>query len=119
MARCPAHEDRSPSLSIREDADKVLLHCFSGCDPEDVLAAVGLTWRDLYPDPLVAARNRPNEGAARYARKTLAAMDPIEFELGIVRLVAADVRAGKAISAEDRARAALAVERLRAAGVEV
>jgi hypothetical protein len=31
-ARCPAHDDRNPSLSITEDRDgRVLLHCFAGC----------------------------------------------------------------------------------------
>lgn len=47
-ARCPAHRDRSPSLSVSvTDTGKVLLHCFAGCPPEAVLAAIGLTWRDL------------------------------------------------------------------------
>lgn len=48
MARCPAHHDRRPSLSIAvTNTGKVLLHCFRGCPPEAVLAAVGLTWRDI------------------------------------------------------------------------
>ncbi|HIK68234.1 MAG TPA: DNA primase, partial [Flavobacteriales bacterium] len=28
IARCPSHEDRSPSLAIREVDDRVLIHCF-------------------------------------------------------------------------------------------
>lgn len=47
MARCVAHEDRAPSLSIRERDGKVLVHCFSGCETKDVLAALNLTWKDL------------------------------------------------------------------------
>ena len=31
IARCPAHEDRSPSLSIAEKDDRVLVHCHAGC----------------------------------------------------------------------------------------
>lgn len=47
-ARCPAHHDRRPSLSIAvTNTGKVLLHCFAGCPPEAVLAAVGLRWSDL------------------------------------------------------------------------
>ena len=43
MARCPAHEDRRPSLAIREEPDgRVLLHCFAGCAVQEVLSAVGL-----------------------------------------------------------------------------
>lgn len=47
-ARCPAHEDRSPSLSVTLTADdKVLLHCHAGCLADDVMAALGITWTDL------------------------------------------------------------------------
>jgi len=52
MARCPAHPDRNPSLSVSVKEGKLLLHCFAGCPPEAVLGAVGLTWKDLRePDP--------------------------------------------------------------------
>jgi putative DNA primase/helicase len=47
MARCPAHDDRNPSLSVALRDGRVLIHCFAGCTPEAVLQAVGLTWRDL------------------------------------------------------------------------
>lgn len=52
VARCPVHEDRSPSLSVREGADgRVLVYCHAGCATEDVVAAIGLTVRDLFaPD---------------------------------------------------------------------
>ena len=49
MARCPAHDDREPSLSIGEaDAGKVLIRCHAGCDQVAVIEALrarGL-WRD-------------------------------------------------------------------------
>lgn len=46
--RCPAHEDRAPSLSVRPGEDgKVLLYCFAGCGLDDILAAAGLTLADL------------------------------------------------------------------------
>ena len=52
-ARCPAHKDRRPSLSIREGDDgRVLLYCFAGCGAIDVLDALGLDWSDLYPERL-------------------------------------------------------------------
>ncbi len=47
MARCPAHPDRNPSLSVALRNGRVLIHCFAGCAPEAVLQAVGLAWRDL------------------------------------------------------------------------
>ncbi len=114
-ARCPAHDDRSPSLSIRDDGDKVLLHCFAGCDPSEVLTAVGLAWTDIYPDRDECAYRRPNESARKYARRTLAAADPLEIEREILRIAAADRRAGRPESVEDRARVQVAVLRIREA----
>jgi hypothetical protein len=40
MARCPAHDDRDPSLSIRDENGKVLVHCYAGCSQADVIAAL-------------------------------------------------------------------------------
>ena len=49
--RCPAHNDHSPSLSIREGEDgRILLHDFAGCRVEDICAALGLRLTDLFPD---------------------------------------------------------------------
>lgn len=51
IARCPAHDDRGPSLAIREAGDgRTLIHCFAGCPAAAVMAAVGLELRDLFPD---------------------------------------------------------------------
>jgi hypothetical protein len=52
LGSCPAHEDKHPSLSIREVDDRVLLHDFGGCATADVLAAMGLTLSDLFDKPL-------------------------------------------------------------------
>jgi hypothetical protein len=49
-ARCPAHDDRGPSLSVSETDDKMLLiHCFAGCGAAEVVEAVGLQMSDLFP----------------------------------------------------------------------
>jgi hypothetical protein len=50
LVRCPAHDDRNPSLSVRQSDDRVLVHCFAGCDTHDVLQAVGLDWGDAFVD---------------------------------------------------------------------
>jgi putative DNA primase/helicase len=63
VARCPAHTDRTPSLSIsRGDNGKLLFHCFAGCDQQPVIAALRcrglwqgqLGWRQLpnIPSPV-------------------------------------------------------------------
>jgi putative DNA primase/helicase len=41
MARCPAHDDRKPSLAIRDaDDGKVLVRCHAGCDQEQVIGTL-------------------------------------------------------------------------------
>ena len=51
MALCPAHEDRTPSLGIVEaDNGIILMKCYAGCEVSDVMAAIGLSLGDLYPD---------------------------------------------------------------------
>ncbi len=49
-ARCPAHDDRSPSLSIAEGDDgRTLVKCHAGCKVEAICAAVDLSVVDLMP----------------------------------------------------------------------
>lgn len=59
IARCPAHDDRDPSLSITEGDDRTLIHCHGGCSPAAVCAALGLSLSDLMP---------PGEGSGRNGR---------------------------------------------------
>jgi hypothetical protein len=47
-ARCPSHQDRSPSLSIRQGDRWWLLHCFAGCTSRAVTEAVGLRVSDMW-----------------------------------------------------------------------
>ncbi len=50
-ARCPVHEDRRASLSIRlTDDGRTLLYDFGGCRTEEILRARGLDWGALFPD---------------------------------------------------------------------
>lgn len=49
-ACCPAHDDRGPSLAIKETADgRILLHCFAGCGAAEIVDTLGLTFSDLFP----------------------------------------------------------------------
>jgi hypothetical protein len=51
MSFCPAHDDRTdPSLSLKVDNGKLLLHCFAGCHPEDILSKIGLEMKDLFSE---------------------------------------------------------------------
>lgn len=47
-ACCPAHEDRTPSLSVAPGTKQpVVVCCHAGCDAAEVIAALGLTWQDV------------------------------------------------------------------------
>ena len=67
-ARCPAHDDNNPSLSIREgDNGGTVVKCFSGCATEAVMQAVGLSLRDLAPPSSARVANwRHSDEVARY-----------------------------------------------------
>ncbi len=59
-ARCPAHDDKSPSLSVQEGDDgRVLLCCHAGCTTADVAAAIGMKVADLMPTNGTARRQAP------------------------------------------------------------
>jgi hypothetical protein len=116
IARCPAHDDRGPSLSVRElDDGRVLLHDFGQeCSVADIVAAVGLELSDLFPPRLEA----PSPGKSHRERRPFPsddAMRCLEFEGRLIHLAAYEVAAGKPLSPTDRARLLLAVERIGAA----
>ncbi len=62
-SRCPAHDDKNPSLSIGTGENgRCLLHCHTGCETADIVASIGLTMTDLMPDgerPQNATKPRP------------------------------------------------------------
>lgn len=51
-AKCPGHDDKSPSLSIAEKNGMVLLHCHAGCEVQSVMIAAGLDWSDLFDEQM-------------------------------------------------------------------
>lgn len=112
IANCPAHEDRSPSLCIRElDDGTLLIKCFAGCSATDVVAAVGLELRDLFPERVADHCRRPSR-AWLDARDVLACLSN---EGQILAIAASDLARGLAFSSSDADRIARAVGRIRAA----
>lgn len=50
-ALCPAHADNKPSLSVSTGSDgRILVNCHAGCSPQEVVNALGLEMKDLYPE---------------------------------------------------------------------
>ena len=77
-AICPAHEDRRASLSVGvADDGRPLLHCHAGCDTSVVLAAIGLTWPDLFPKDGTVAKIKSKAPAPAFqtANEALKALE--------------------------------------------
>ena len=112
LARCPAHEDRSPSLSVRElDDGRILLHCFGGCNCEQIIAAAGVNWDALYPERPVENDFVLSERRPFPASDVLQAIDA---EAAIVAVAAANIAQGIELTQDDRERLLLAAERIGA-----
>ena len=112
VARCSAHDDKNPSLSLSEgEGGRLLLKCWAGCETEDVLAAVGLTFSDVMPERVGTMHSYKPLKSPFDARQVLAA---IGHELMVVCLVA-DRIAGIAGIAEDQERLIIAAARLNKA----
>lgn len=103
-ARCPAHQDRTASLSIADgDDSRVLVHCFAGCPVVDVLAAVGLDLAALFP-----ARVRGSGPMARAQRREAArqggwdaALRVLERQALVVEIAASMLARGDALTTEE------------------
>ena len=107
IASCPTREDQSPSLAVRElDDGTVLLHDFGGDDVGSILAAVGMTFDDLFPA-------KPGH-CAKPVRRPFNPSDVLTlaaFEAAVAVLVVSDVLKGRATDA-DRDRLLVAAQRL-------
>src|SRR5215216_1404709 len=69
MSFCPAHDDRSsPSLSLKAENGKLLLHCFAGCHPEDIVSKIGLVMKDLFSAGGGGSSIPPNTPARLHAQ---------------------------------------------------
>jgi hypothetical protein len=95
IARCPAHDDRDPSLSVRElDDGRVLIKCHAGCGAADVMASVGLSLSDLFPaNPLY----HNGKSALRFSSSRA-------YYESVVEIAAADLKRGARFSPDDVAR---------------
>jgi hypothetical protein len=109
MACCPAHADKSASLSIRHTEDKTLIHCFAGCSVHEVVGAIGLDISDLFPR---------RESYGKPERRPFPAMDAlrgIAFEALVVSAAASAMLAGHPFTQVDRERLSMAATRIQCA----
>lgn len=112
-ARCPAHDDKSPSLVIRELADgRILLHCFTGCSVDAVVSAIGLELSDLFPEDSRAIGHANPEHRPFPAADILRALS---LEATVVSCAARTILDGKALNDDDQKRLMLALRRIERA----
>jgi len=91
-ALCPAHGDTNNSLSISENPDgKVLIYCHAGCPTHDVVKALGLEYKHLFPDSCISSVPGQTTATAQPSGCSLTAYAevkalPLDFlkELGLV-----------------------------------
>ena len=94
IACCSSHKDKTPSLSITElDNGQVLIHCYAGCSPESIVASLGVSLADLYPDnklPYIPTYHKKNS--------------KMTVDQWVIELAKADRKAGKKITEKDKER---------------
>lgn len=111
LARCPAHEDKSPSLAIKQTKDGVmLLHCFAGCATDSVLSAIGLVPADLFP-------NKPQGQAFRAAKQfdAYTALRAVAADALLVLVACRMVIKGQVLTESDMNRLSIACSHLQEA----
>lgn len=77
--RCPAHDDKQASLGVARSRDGgIVLKCFAGCDSKDVVAALGLTMKDLF------AKNGNNGHSGFHLPKQVEEQDPVATKAAVI-----------------------------------
>jgi len=110
IACCPSHEDKNPSLSIRDLPDgRILIHCFAGCDIYSILASIDMEIDALFPERL---------GEFKKQKRPFPAADVLRgvgFECLVVASSAIKMLSGEVFTTSDRERLVLSVGRIQAA----
>lgn len=112
MACCPAHEDRSPSMTIADKGDgHILAHCFAGCSFDEIVGAVGLGWEPWFP-----VNHNPHEH--KNFRRPYPVADVFEavvWEARVLSIIAMDMHMKQEIKDDDYKRLWIARDRLERA----
>src|SRR4051794_21634282 len=79
-AKCPAHDDRRPSLAVAEGSDRrVLPTCRAGCDTADIVVALGLRLADLF-----ATGHKRGPQPKQFVRRALSPAEALIEALNLV-----------------------------------
>jgi hypothetical protein len=97
LARCPAHDDRNPSLAIRDCNGTVLLKCFAGCNAHEIVSAIGMNLSDLFPlsdDPKYIKQTRQGFSAWQL-------LNALKTDLTRLLIIANDLKKNDLLSVDD------------------
>jgi hypothetical protein len=113
IARCPAHDDRRPSLGIRQTDDgRLLIHCWAGCSAAEIVHGAGLELADLFPER--PEHHRPAERKP-WRDAGLEALRALTDEANVTFVTACLVAGGIELTDAELDRMTLAAERCNAA----
>lgn len=110
IAKCPAHEDKTPSLAIREVDDRVLIHCFAGCSVYEIVSALELELSDLFPEKIHSGN--------KLVSRPFPAVDILRCltsEITFLIVCASYLANGEKLDQEDKDRLLLSASRFRSA----
>lgn len=114
MACCPSHDDRSPSLSIKDNGDgRIMMKCFAGCETIDILQSIGLDWDDVMP-----AKPEKPVHVIKPKQHSIYADDALQIirnEAQIIVMAAMDIIKGVDIKEPEMNRIKTAMKRINAA----
>lgn len=109
LARCPAHEDGRPSLTIREEPDgRILVNCFAGCSFDSIAGAVGLGFEPWFP-PKQPEEFKPS---VRRAYPAYDVLEALHHEALIVATAACNLANGVELTPADKDRLLVAYQRI-------
>ena len=114
LACCPAHDDKTPSLAIKLVDDRILIHCFAGCDVSAIVGALGLELSDLMPES--KCHSRPDNRRSKFNKSDL--FDILVFEATIIILAMRKAFNGTPLSVEEMSRVIQAEETIHDIVVE-
>ena len=104
-ACCPAHDDKTPSLEIKDAGDKALMICRAGCTFDEIRAMIGMDKHEFFADG-----KAPKQAAPGVSTRDVA--EAVSFELAVAYVVACDRAKGRQITPQDLQREQQARERI-------
>ena len=100
-AKCPAHPDTNPSLSVLERTDgSISIRCWVGCTLDQILSAKGLRRADLFPRPAVEYEGSTSHLPVRPRVPVRELLTNLTTSLRVISGAASDILEGGELSTD-------------------